>query len=96
MNELAEQYKLVDKSKLGLVAVSTDKNAAAMVEVNCEASYTVENHLFRNLAANVANTCLSKAKEENNFENSIARVRILSKRFIGKILWGKNNVLGTG
>lgn len=46
-----------------------------MVEINCEASYTVDNTLFKNLAANVANTCLSRAKEENNFENSIAKVR---------------------
>lgn len=75
MKELAEHYKLVDKSKLGLVAVATDKNTAAMVEINCEATYTVDNNLFKNLAANVANTCLSRAKEENNFENSISKVR---------------------
>lgn len=75
MKELAEHYKLVDKSKLGLVAVTTDKNTAAMVEINCEATYTVDNNLFKNLAANVANTCLSRAKEENNFENSISKVR---------------------
>lgn len=83
----AKAFKLSDRSALqGLIAVTGDKKSASMVEVNCETDFVARNAIFQMLAANVANACFSLAKEQTEFQDSIAKV--IDEAVVGRgTLW---------
>lgn len=71
----AKAFKLKDRSALqGLIAVTTDKKSATLVEVNCETDFVARNDVFQKLAFNVASACFTLAKEQTDFNDSVAKV----------------------
>lgn len=68
-------YKLAGRKTFqGLVAVTTNQKSGTMVEVNCETDFVARNSLFRKFVSNITEMCFSVAKEQNHFENAIAKV----------------------
>ncbi|XKL63529.1 hypothetical protein PGB90_005893 [Kerria lacca] len=80
-------YKLAGRKTFqGLVAVTTNQKSGTMVEVNCETDFVARNSLFRKFVSNITEMCFSVAKEQNHFENAIAKTYFNSeeiKKFKG-------------